>query len=187
MKANLLLLISLALVLVQCKKREPAPPPTPTDPLASLPAETQTGAGTFGCLINGKVFKAPYATSARADWQTLTRLGVSSSLTENGISTTDATSILLALNGSLANNQSFLLISSALPYPIFTAGVNQFWAASAGRICQYEGGYIKTGKVELVKFDGVARIASGRFAFTLYEPGGGDTLKVTNGRFDVKF
>jgi len=39
----------------------------------------------------------------------------------------------------------------------------------------------------LVKFDGAARIAAGRFAFTLYEPGGCDTLRVTNGRFDVKF
>ena len=37
------------------------------------------------------------------------------------------------------------------------------------------------------EFDPVARIASGRFAFKLYEPGGCDTLRVTNGRFDVKF
>lgn len=60
-------------------------------------------------------------------------------------------------------------------------------ATTANYICVYQGNYIKNGQVELVKFDGVARIASGRFAFTLYEPGGCDTLRVTNGRFDVKF
>ncbi|GAB3674341.1 hypothetical protein GCM10027594_35420 [Hymenobacter agri] len=41
--------------------------------------------------------------------------------------------------------------------------------------------------MELIKFDPVARFAAGRFAFVLYEPGGCDTLRVSNGRFDVKF
>jgi len=60
-------------------------------------------------------------------------------------------------------------------------------AVSGNKPCVYEGNFIKTGKVELIKFDGAGRIAAGRFAFTLYEPGGCDTLRVTNGRFDVKF
>ena len=183
MKINLLALFLLGLLLAQCKKR--APDPVPADPLTLLPPETQTGAGTFGCLVNGKAYTAPYSTSARGDWMSTTRIGISSSVTESVA--TKGLSVLLALNGSLTTNQQFTLISSASPYPLFTPGLNQFWAASAGGICTYDGSYIKTGRVELVKFDGVARIASGRFAFTLYEPGGCDTLKVTNGRFDVKF
>jgi hypothetical protein len=92
-----------------------------------------------------------------------------------------------SLNGALRDNQNFSIISSATPFPIFTPGVNQFYTSVAALPCVYDGKYVKTGQVELVKFDGVARIAAGRFAFVLYEPGGCDTLRVTNGRFDVKF
>lgn len=183
MRINLLVLSLLGLMLAQCKKR--APNPVLADPLTLLPPETQTGAGTFGCLVNGKAYTAPYSTSARGDWMSTTRIGITSSVTESVA--TKGLSVLLALNGKLDTNQQFTITSSASPYPLFTPGLNQFWAASAGGTCTYDGSYIKKGTVELVKFDGVARIASGRFAFTIYEPGGCDTLKVTNGRFDVKF
>ena len=93
----------------------------------------------------------------------------------------------MVLNGQLLNQQAFSMISSATPFPIFTPGVNQFYARTVILPCIYDGARFKTGRVELVKFDGVQRIAAGRFAFTLYEPGGCDTLRVTNGRFDVKF
>jgi hypothetical protein len=65
--------------------------------------------------------------------------------------------------------------------------LNQFSATANAKGCYYSGNFIKTGQVTLVRFDSFARVASGRFAFTLYEPGGCDTLRVTNGRFDVKF
>lgn len=185
MKINLLTLFMLCLLLTQCKKR--ALNPVATDPLTLLPPETQMGAGTFGCLVNGNAYTASYVTSARGDWMSTTRLGISSSLTESAAPLTKGISLLLALNGSLDTNQQFTLISSATPAPLFTPGRNQFWAASAGGTCTYDGSYLKTGKIELLKFDGVTRIASGRFALTLYEPGGCDTLRITHGRFDVKF
>ena len=95
--------------------------------------------------------------------------------------------IVTALNGTLQDNQAFSIISSTTPFPIFTPGVNQFYTHVAGGPCYYDGDYFKTGLIELVKFDGVRRIAAGRFALILYKPGGCDTLRVTNGRFDVKF
>ncbi|MDU0369639.1 hypothetical protein ACFPAF_04475 [Hymenobacter endophyticus] len=52
--------------------------------------------------------------------------------------------------------------------------------------CSYDGVNIRTGTLTLTRYDPVARIAAGRFAFTLYEPGC-DTLRVTDGRFDVQF
>jgi len=189
MKANLLPLLALALLLAQCKKREPDPaPPTPADPLAALPAETQTGAGTFGCLVNGKPFKGPFSTSARGDWQSGSRFIVSSNVYLNGQRTAAGITIHTIMEGLLQNGQIFTLIPSIKPHTIFSPSRNEFTADADGDVsCYYSGNYIKTGKVELVKFDGSNRIASGRFAFTLYEPGGCDTLKVTNGRFDVKF
>jgi hypothetical protein len=49
MKSHLLAL-PLALLLVQCHKNSP----NPAKPEDQLPAATQTGAGTFGCLVNGQ-------------------------------------------------------------------------------------------------------------------------------------
>jgi hypothetical protein len=188
MKANLLPLLALALLLAQCKKRDPAPAPTPADPLAALPAETQTGAGTFGCLVNGKPFKGPFSTSARGDWQSASRLIIGSDTNLDGLRTNAGITMHIIMEGRLQNNQTFTLIPSIKPHTIFSPSRNEFTADADGDIsCYYSGNYIKTGQVTLTKFDGPARIAAGRFAFTLYEPGGCDTLKVTNGRFDVKF
>ena len=47
-RTTLYLLISVLLSASHCKKDK-----TPED---QLPPETQTGAGTFGCLVNGNVF-----------------------------------------------------------------------------------------------------------------------------------
>ena len=171
----------------QCKRNDPAPQP-PKDPFSTLPPETQVGNGTFACLVNGKPYIALYTTSANGDWQSLTKLAIGGSMRLNGGGGNLRLAISAALNGELRDNRTFSLISSANPFPVFTPGANQFITSAAGDIpCYYSGAHFKTGQVELVKFDGVARIAAGRFAFTLYEPGGCDTLRVTNGRFDVKF
>ena len=171
----------------KCKQADPKPQP-PKDPLSTLPPETQVGNGTFACLVNGKAFIAPYSISARGDWQANTRLIISGSMLANDDAVVQRVAISAALNGALRDTETFAIISAATAFPVFTPGINQFTASVAGDLpCYYSGNYIKTGRVDLVKFDGVRRIAAGRFSFKLYEPGGCDTLRVTNGRFDVKF
>lgn len=44
-----LLLLAALLGLSQCKKHDP-------DPVDQLPPATQTGANTFGCLLNGQLW-----------------------------------------------------------------------------------------------------------------------------------
>jgi hypothetical protein len=51
MKQFLLLFIFFVLLGSSCRKNKP------NNPLEELPPETQTGANTFGCLVNGQVFK----------------------------------------------------------------------------------------------------------------------------------
>lgn len=54
MKALLsILLLSFTLFLLGCHKKKPSQP--------QLPSETQVGAGTFGCKINGQIDTANYA------------------------------------------------------------------------------------------------------------------------------
>lgn len=170
----------------KCKRDDPQPEP-PKDPLSLLPPETAVGKGTLACLVNGQAYLARFSTSANGDWQSPTRLAIGGDMVLNGQGAAQKISLGTTLAGQLENGQSFSLISSATPFPVFTPGSNQFFAVVANLPCVYDSKYIKTGRVELVRFDGVRRIAAGRFAFTLYEPGGCDTLRVTNGRFDVKF
>ena len=194
MKRKLLLYLFLA-TLTQCSKcktADPQPQP-PKDPLSTLPPETQTGMRTLGCLVNGKAYSGPYSTSVNGDWQSLTNLGVSGDLFANGKIASDIFSISILLHGSLRDNQQFLLlaIGPSATVPAYTAGMNQFTTFSYCSLmsCYYNGELIKSGRVDLVKFDPVARIAAGRFSFTLPPAlgSGCDTLRVTNGRFDIKF
>ena len=169
----------------KCKLDNPTPLP-PKDPLSVLPAETQTGAGTLGCLVNGNAYATVSSVQCRGDWQGARALGISGGANAGAVFGQEEFSVGLLLDGKLKSGESFDLVPFRQP---LSPTLNEFAAnAVAGsKPCVYEGDYIKTGKVELLKFDGVARIASGRFAFTLYEPGGCDTLRVTQGRFDVKF
>ncbi len=50
MKQLLLIIASFVLLSSSCRK------PKPVNPVDQLPPETQAGANTFGCLIDGKVF-----------------------------------------------------------------------------------------------------------------------------------
>ena len=50
MKTKILIFLTI-LSLVGCSKDDTTPP----EPALLLPPETQTGANTFGCLINGKL------------------------------------------------------------------------------------------------------------------------------------
>ena len=168
----------------QCKRDDPQPQP-PKDPLSLLPPETQTGAGTFGCLVNGKAYVALSSIKCRGDWQGQSTLFVSGEGSLNGdYNNQEIFSAGMLLNGGLRNGQEFNLVRFSQP---INSTLSQFAADATIKLCGYHGDYIKAGQVTLVKFDPVARIAAGRFAFVLYEPGGCDTLRVSNGRFDVKF
>lgn len=147
-----------------------------------LPPETQTGAGTFGCLVNGKIVSVNSAFLAQGDWSSPSSLRI---LGSTSVPQPDY-SFQIVTNGNLSSGQIFSLISYK---GNFNGAGNVFGTdMTTGQFsCIYSGDFVKNGTLELVKFDGVRRIAAGRFAFILYEPGGCDTIRVTNGRFDVKF
>lgn len=185
MKTKLPLYLALLLLTQcsKCKQDDPVPQP-PKDPLSTLPPETQTGAGSFGCLVNGEIYAALSPIKCRGDWQGNNTLFLSATTNSTLSFGSDFFGVGMLLNGNLHSGQLFSLVRFSQPIDL---SFNQFAADADIKSCGYHGNFIKSGQVELVKFDPVARIAAGRFAFKLYEPGGCDTLRVTNGRFDVKF
>lgn len=158
----------------QCQK-------TNADP--QLPPETTTGANTFGCKIDGKVFlprdkmgkpglfvEYPYLGPGRGggyylnitafDWQTASvdgvQLGTDSLLVEQGKT--------YQFKTSLGNAQALTLLSSR---------------------------YLKLdqdpGELTVTRFDPTQHIISGRFDFVATDQTTGKQVRVTDGRFDVNF
>jgi hypothetical protein len=170
-----LLLYSAFLLLTQCSKCK-NDDPTPKEP--ELPAETQSGARTLGCKVNGEVFTTVSTTRVNAIWGCIDCFYI-------GADTQGANdagfNMIISLSGANAEGAIFQLLPVSTPNPPVRYGS----AAAVTDVCDYDGRLLKSGQVTFTRFDEVARIASGRFAFTLYKPGC-DTLRVTDGRFDVK-
>ena len=177
------------LLLTQCSKCKNYP--APADPAAQLPPATQTGVGTFGCLLNGQ----PWTPSGTLNVPNFFVLY--DPTFQNG--TLDVRAYRLFGN---ANNRQYFsfggdgvnktgkytVISSVFP-PVLGTSTTYFSNDSKMAPCNFynllPGTTSVTGYFILSRLDKQQGIVSGTFAFTLAQPGC-DTIKVTNGRFDYK-
>ena len=166
MKNALLLLLTL-LALAHCtKKKDP-------DPVDQLPPATQTGANTFGCLVNGQAW------------------------TPKGYSGTSNYSIAYdsGLNGGVFDLRTYRYPDSGNEYQYIIMYANRMSRTGAysfvntnqteaslhdtAKKCYWSSrdSTYRRGSLTITRLDLQAGIISGTFAFTLYKPGC-DTLKV---------
>ncbi len=177
-----LLVLLLCLSLGSCnwfsKKDEPRP---------DLPPETQTGANTFGCKINGQIWTPGGRRGGLPG--TVPNVDV---IFDPGLcgGNLDA-KIFQSENG----NQSFFSLfgcSLTEPETFNLDGPNGSpdWRLSyidGSTSCSYSVGnsLYSSGTITFTKVDFPNRIVSGRFECTFYVPNC-DTLRITEGRFDFK-
>ena len=175
MNFPLLLLIALFSLNAGCKKENED----------QLPPATQTGAGTFGCKINGKVFVPQgYDGTGRPNPHVLYDVGV------NGLP-------YLSINAGKFNSRTpagyvFIsygdLVSNGLyQYPQnfnFSVG----WPEVLGSCftAAFDSTIKKNGGGTITKFDPNNHIVSGTFAFK-FKTATCDTVYITDGRFDIKY
>ncbi len=169
------LLLALQLGLLACKK-DAAPAPA-----EQLPPATQTGAGTFGCLLNGQPW-TPSGYDGRPNFI----------LTYDSGYHGGALQIKCYHYTSGSTFQSIIFgavnIAQIGIYPFSTPdnGISYF-DTSLTAPCNLQSystpGTYRTGSLTLTRFDLKAGIVSGTFNFKLYQPGC-DTIKITQGRFD---
>ncbi|MDQ3073431.1 MAG: DUF6252 family protein [Bacteroidota bacterium] len=171
MRYYLFSLISLLLLAGGCKK----PDNKPKEPM--LPPATQTGAYTFGCRVNGKIW-LPKTNSLKLPLRVQYH---------NGELHIDATKIQ-------DDTQSFIgftyLSGVTTPgiYPIryrpnqgdksvigFYSELKDYYADSAG-----------SGFLTITRLDTAEEVISGTFHFDAFSDDG-DTLHITDGRFDADF
>ena len=189
MKIPSTLLIILTFVLLtgsHCKKNKPV------DPITQLPPETQTGANTFGCLINGQVFKPGGAQLSGGSLQcTYQFLG---SGLNGGFHFR-----LVGVNDNSSNRRSIGIFTDSLEvsqggtYNLRIAhvksgayGLYSFSTTQPLSRDDYETTDISTGVLNIKKLDLVNQIMSGTFWFDAVNLNG-QKVEIREGRFDVRY
>ncbi|AMJ67044.1 hypothetical protein [Hymenobacter sp. PAMC 26628] len=169
-----LLLLSLALLL-GCKKNEPAP-------VDQLPPATQTGANTFGCLVNGVPW-TPQGFDGSSNYS------VSYDQNLYGVidlrtyryqqQPTDNYQYIVIYASDLRGPKSYNLSSSVDTRVSLNDRLTGCYLNSR------DAGTYHKGTLTITRLDLQAGIVSGTFAYTLAKPGC-DTVRITQGRFDKK-
>lgn len=173
-----------------------------TYPVQPMPAATQTGANTAGCLVDGLPWVAnfydttlgvPAVRPVTAAWDngSVGRPNhLSLSFLKNIADQAQVhhnTTVELELPG-LTRPATFVLDQPATPrqgtrnpaYAAFTfrkSSPNQELLTGPG----------SPGRVVVTRFDTLSRVVSGTFEFTARQASGGTPVRVTEGRFDCKF
>jgi hypothetical protein len=183
-----LLLFVLFSFCTACKKTKTEPDPIPA--VDQLPPITQTGANTFGCLINGNVY-TPKGYSGNF---TNSRINIDPNYLDGDLLIrTYRVSGGIEIDLSIGSDS----IKNIGIYPIGknqrTGFVVQKWKDDLSiRYCLTNPSIITNtsilGYLKITRYDLVNKIFSGEFEFTFNNTdcGLGDPIKITNGRFDYK-
>lgn len=160
-----------------------------------LPPETQTGANTFGCLIDGKPYipdgsggfggakpitggyaYTPQSCSSKYDvWVTTYR--------KDGWDF----SIYLENVGNKTGKYPLKYTTPGAPTILCPPNHAIFYKyISPSETAVYATDSEYTGEVTITRADTVNKIVSGTFFFKARRPATGETIEITNGRFDVK-
>lgn len=134
----------------------------PKDPIDQLPPETQTGANTFGCLINGVPFIVKNTSHQVAIYQ-------------QGHLQFGGGGVSMRVNEPFSINNQIDLIGKAR-YIVNPDEVS----------CYYDFEDAYKGFVKFTKIDQVNHILSGTFEFSTVTEDC-DTIRITNGRFDMRY
>ena len=140
-----------------------------------LPRATEKGAGTFGCKIDGMLFK-PYYTGGLFNSVEVLSIG-----NRNGF-------------GIHAHNQEtdesvsieFTRLTQTGTYNLRQYPFRGVYQAGYRNPGWYTTDSLNTGELIITRCDTINKIYSGRFSFTGIDPNTGIVIKVTDGRFDLK-
>ena len=153
-----------------------------------LPDETQTGANTFGCLVDGKAWiptgsgaigskpiVGGYRSALPPVYSNSTNVWILTSRDSERIS-------LYARNVDRIGAYPLNFDTGPAPQELYP----QNYASCSTNSGFYTTTTIHTGVVEITRADTVSSIVSGRFSFTGLDRTTNKTIQVTDGRFDCK-
>jgi len=179
---NIIILLTIVFTLSSCNKNDDDQPINPID---QLPSATQTGEQTIGCLVNGEAFvdNASFNNFYQfvdGEYYLVINWDMD---TQNGFK--DGQLILSQLE--IQQGETYVLnISDYLEEDDFTGGAGRY-ATNINEQSQYETNTNYTGQIHFTRFDTENFIMSGTFEFEAQEILSGETISITNGRFDLNF
>ena len=172
----LLLFSFISLSSMKCKKDE-----------LGLPPATQTGANTVGFLLNGQ------------PWTPKGQVGMSANLSlEIDFGYNDGLFGIRAYryDSTTKNKESFNIgmrdslnyYSAPFSLSLTNKSLAKFYVSNSSyTFFSNDPGVYAIGGITVSKLDKINRIIAGTFNATLHKPGCADTIKITDGRFDMKF
>lgn len=178
LKGSLLLVLSLSLSLISasCKKEKTG--------IDGLPPATQTGEQTFGCLVNGVLFK-PKGVSIDGG-----------PVLQSNYQFVNGDYIYIVSATQKINNSLFAIDINVLGIlmrggtPLTTGekgvGIAAYTVYRSGVINEYRTNSINKGELKITRFDDVNQIVSGTFWFDAVNDKG-EKVEVREGRFDMRF
>ena len=175
----------LVLTSIQCRKNKPA------NPVDQLPPATQIGANTFGCLVDGKVFMPKglgLSPTLTCYYQYIYYPSPTGYVFQIKAKNTNSPSIFQSINIlvdslKLIDGKTYILEESIKGHS------RGNYVKSRTDNTSYEN-YLtfhpNSGQLIITKFDEINQIVSGTFWFNAVNSNG-DTVRVTDGRFDMRY
>lgn len=180
---NFLFILTSCICLAACKKHHNQPK---ADNPYGLPNATQSGKNTLGFLLNGEPW-TPKGYNGTAnlsiDFDERINNGIVGIVSYRTVSASDKTQFILGIDDSL----NFKSAPFSLSISISSAGGLSFSTKTYCDILHTDATVYQTGNINITRLDRSARIISGTFEGVLFKQTCGDTLKITNGRFDMKY
>ena len=171
---NIILILITTFTLSCCNKEDD----NPQNPIDQLPLATQTGANTFGCLINGEPFVVTNTSLQTAIYQDGGLLiggqkNINNNLTQVSVFISET-----SIGEIISENNSYVLNSNSVPKgEYYIENQNCFYFTSSNY----------TGSLMITKIDNINFIISGKFEFKSISENCADIINITNGRFDLQY
>lgn len=172
---KLFFLILFSLSILACKERD-------ADPNV-LPAATQTGANTAGCLVDGKVWVASkkyiYPIGGAGTYVENVNNVCKITLDLRNVSNESRILIKAIISDFELNKEYIVPINNQMDYNIcsYSPSLNVFYTSVLPNY---------TGKLKITRLDIQNQIISGTFEFKAVD-NNGNIVNITDGRFDKKF